>query len=59
MMREENPNALLDAWIAMNAAIAQRLAPLLHVMVVAADADLDAAALLATTDRNRADGSGR
>jgi len=43
----------------MNAAIAQRLAPLLHVMVVAADADLDAAALLATTDRNRADGSGR
>jgi AcrR family transcriptional regulator len=57
MMREEDPTALLGAWIAMNAAIAQRVAPLLHVVVVAADADPDAAALLATLDRQRADGA--
>ena len=41
----------------MNAAISRRLAPLHHVLVVAADADPDAAALLATTDDQRADGA--
>jgi len=56
-MREQNPAALLASWIAMNAAISRRLAPLHHVLVVAADADPDAAALLATTDNQRADGA--
>ena len=57
MMRQEDPEPLLAAWMAMNAAIASRLAALHHVLVVAADADPDAAALLATTDRQRADGA--
>ena len=41
----------------MNAAIARRLAALHHVLVVAADADPEAAALLATTDEQRGDGA--
>ena len=43
--------------MAMNAAISRRLASLHHVLVVAADADPDAAALLATTDDQRTDGA--
>src|SRR5919112_5985817 len=57
MMRGENPAELLAAWMAMNAAINRRLATLYHVLVVAADADPDAAALLATTDSQRAEGA--
>lgn len=57
LMQDADPAALLDGWIAMNAAIARRLAPLHHVLVVAADADPDAAALLATTDQQRAQGA--
>ena len=57
MMQGEDPTALLAAWMAMNAAIARRLAALHHVLVVAADADPDAAALLATTDEQRGDGA--
>jgi hypothetical protein len=57
MMQEDDPAALLAAWMAMNAAINRRLAPLHHVLVVAADADADAAALLATTDVQRMDGA--
>jgi AcrR family transcriptional regulator len=57
MMRGEAPAALLAAWMAMNAAINRRLATLYHVLVVAADADPDAAALLATTDDQRAEGA--
>ena len=57
MMRGENPAELLAAWMAMNAAINRRLATLYHVLVVAADADPDAAALLATTDGQRAEGA--
>ena len=53
MMQEQDPAALLDAWIAMNAAIAGRLAALHHVLVVAADADPEAAAMLATTEHQR------
>jgi hypothetical protein len=41
----------------MNAGISRRLAPLHHVLVVAADADPDAAALLAKTDGQRAEGA--
>ena len=52
LMRDEDPSALLEAWIAMNADIAQRIAPLHHVLVVAADSDPDAAELLATTDQH-------
>jgi AcrR family transcriptional regulator len=58
MMQDEDPAALLAAWIAMNAAIGGRVAALHHVLVVAADADPDAAALLATLERQRADGAG-
>lgn len=58
MMEDDDHAALLDGWIAMNAAIAGRVAPLYHVLVVAADADPEAAALLATLDDQRADGAG-
>jgi AcrR family transcriptional regulator len=57
MMQGEDPAELLAAWMAMNAAINQRLATLHHVLVVAADADPEAAALLATTDDQRAEGA--
>jgi AcrR family transcriptional regulator len=57
MMQDEDPAELLAAWMAMNAAINQRLATLHHVLVVAANADPEAAALLATTDDQRAQGA--
>ena len=57
MMQLEDPAALLDAWIAMNAAIAGRLAALHHVLVVAADADPEAAAIVATTEQQRRHGA--
>ncbi|MGY1763753.1 TetR/AcrR family transcriptional regulator [Geodermatophilus sp. SYSU D00779] len=57
MMQGEDPAELLAAWMAMNAAINQRLATLYHVLVVAADADPEAATLLATTDDQRAEGA--
>lgn len=53
MMDEQDPAILLADWIAMNAGIAGRLAALHHVLVVAADADPEAAALLATTEQQR------
>jgi AcrR family transcriptional regulator len=59
LMRGRDPTELLAAWMAMNAAINRRLAPLHHVLVVAADADSAAAALLATTDDQRIDGAHR
>jgi AcrR family transcriptional regulator len=58
MMENEDPAALLDAWIAMNTEIARRLAALYHVLIVAADRDPDAADLLRTTDEQRAEGAG-
>ncbi len=57
LMRDEDPVTLLAGWMAINAAISRRLAHLYHVLVVAADADPDAATLLATTDEQRADGA--
>jgi AcrR family transcriptional regulator len=57
MMQGEDPGALLAGWIAMNAAIARRIAALHHLLVVAADADPDAAALLAAADQQRAHGA--
>ena len=54
MMRNDDPAALLAAWIAMNAAIGGRVAALHHVLVIAADADPEAAALLATLEDQRA-----
>jgi AcrR family transcriptional regulator len=57
MLQLDDPAALLAAWVAMNAAIARRVAALHHVLVVAADGDADAAALLATTDEQRVDGA--
>jgi AcrR family transcriptional regulator len=57
MLDGTDPAALLDAWIAMNAHIARRLARLYHVLVVAADSDADAATLLGTTDEQRAEGA--
>jgi AcrR family transcriptional regulator len=56
-MSREDPAGVLDAWIAMNAAIAQRVAPLHHTVVIAADGDPDAAAILRDTDRQRAEGT--
>ena len=57
MMADDDPARLLEAWMAMNASINRRVAPLHHVLVVAADADAAAAALLATTDDQRLDGA--
>ncbi len=45
MIRGTEPAVLLAEWMAMNAAIAGRLAMLYHVLVVAADTDRQAAAL--------------
>jgi AcrR family transcriptional regulator len=56
MMQQSDPVQLLHEWIAMNAAIARRVAGLHHVLVVAADSDAGAAELLADTDRQRAEG---
>ena len=57
MMQQQDPAVLLADWVAMNAAIAGRLAALHHVLVVAADADPEAAALLATTEQQRTHGA--
>jgi AcrR family transcriptional regulator len=57
MMQGHDPAVLLDEWIAMNAAIAGRVAPLHHVLVVAADTDPEAAALLTTVEQHRSDGA--
>jgi AcrR family transcriptional regulator len=57
MMGQDDPAALLAAWVAMNAAIAGRVASLHLVLLVAADGDADAAALLGDLDRQRAEGN--
>jgi hypothetical protein len=57
MMRLDDPTELLGAWIGLNARIAERIADLHHVVLVAADHDPDAAALAADTDRQRALGN--
>ena len=57
MMRGHDPAVLLADWVAMNAAIAGRLAALHHVLVVAADADPEAATILATAEQQRTDGA--
>ena len=54
MMQQQDPAALLAAWVAMNAAIAGRLAALHHVLMVAADADPEAADLLETSSSSAA-----
>ena len=56
MMQQQDPALLLAEWIAMNAAIAGRLAALHHVLVVAADGDTEAAAVLTTAEQQRAHG---
>jgi AcrR family transcriptional regulator len=53
MMRDEDPAAFLRAWVAMNAAIAGRIAGLHHVLTVAADADPDAATVLTLVEGQR------
>jgi len=57
MMQEKDPAVVLADWMAMNAAIAGRLAVIHHVLVVAADADPEAAALLATVEGHRTRGA--
>jgi AcrR family transcriptional regulator len=57
LMTEPDPAVLVDGWAAMSAAIAARVAVLHHVLVVAADADPDAAALLSAIDEQRAQGA--
>src|SRR5262245_8365336 len=59
MMEGRDPARLLAEWIAMNAAIAGRVAGLHHVLVVAADTDADAASLLDTLEQQRAEGAQR
>ena len=54
LMTEPDPAVLVDGWAAMSAAIAARVAALHHVLVVAADADPAAAALLSAVDEQRA-----
>lgn len=57
LMGQDDPAAVLAGWVDMNAAISHRVAALHQVLVVAADGDADAAALLAETDRQRAEGN--
>ncbi len=57
LMQAEDPVEALESWIAMNAGISQRIAPLYQVLLVAADADADVATLLATSDGHRLDGA--
>ena len=57
LMQQEDPAVLLALWMTMNAGIARRVAALHQVLVVAADADPDAAALLTTTDEQRGQGA--
>ena len=57
MMRAQDPAVLLADWVSMNAAIAGRLAALHHVLVVAADADPEAATILTTVEHQRTHGA--
>lgn len=57
LMRADDPVDVLEPWIAMNAGIAERIAPLYRVLLAAADADADVAGLLATTDAQRLEGA--
>ena len=59
LMRANDPAEVLEPWIAMNATISERIAPLYLVLVVAADADPDVATLLSTSDAQRIDGARR
>lgn len=55
--RTDDPAALLAGWMALNGDINRRLSALYRVLVVAADADAEAAALVATTNDQRAEGA--
>ena len=57
LMQEQDPAVLLAGWVAMNAAIAGRLAGLHQVLVVAADADPEAAAVLTAVEEQRTHGA--
>jgi AcrR family transcriptional regulator len=57
MLGEPDPAVLVSEWIAMNATIAARVAALHQVVVVAADTDPEAAALLSTLEQQRAQGA--
>jgi AcrR family transcriptional regulator len=57
MMQEQDPAVVLADWMAMNAAIAGRLAEIHHVLVVAADAGPEAAAILRTLEGHRTSGA--
>ena len=59
LMRANDPAEVLEPWIAMNATISERIAPLYLVLVVAADADPEVATLLSTSDAQRIDGARR
>jgi AcrR family transcriptional regulator len=59
LMQADDPADVLEPWLAMNAAINERIATLYLVLVVAADADPDVATLLATSDGQRLDGARR
>jgi AcrR family transcriptional regulator len=50
---ETDPGALIRGWTRLQTGIAARLAPVLHVLTVAADGDPDVAALQAVNERTR------
>jgi AcrR family transcriptional regulator len=58
-MEERDPVVFVGSWVALQAAIAHRLAPLFDVLTVAADGDAEVAALLDVNERNRSDGARR
>jgi AcrR family transcriptional regulator len=59
LMQADDPADVLEPWLAMNAAINERIATLYLVTVVAADADPEVATLLATSEGQRLDGARR
>jgi AcrR family transcriptional regulator len=56
---ETDPGALIEGWTRFAAEVAARVAPLLPVVIVAADGDPDVAALMAANERGRMDGARR
>ena len=57
MQRQTDPRTLVAMWAQFAADIEQRAAPLAAVLAVAADADDEAAAVHATSERNRLGGA--
>jgi AcrR family transcriptional regulator len=59
ILGETDPDALIDRWIRFAVEVAARVAPLLPVVVVAADGDPDVASLMAANEQGRVAGAHR